>query len=72
MMKHMYRINFIVKKGGYKDYVIDVEADNLKEARGIVESLWYENSSAHMFHIKVRRLKDTEEFLYNYFKRIKF
>ena len=71
MLRNVYRVNFGVKKGGYKSYVIDIEANNLKEARKAAESLWYEHRTSHMFHITVRRLKDTEEFLYNYFSRVK-
>lgn len=72
-LKKMYRVNFDREKGFFAHYVIDIEASNRDEARKIAESMWNEHFSGknvpHMFHIHVRKLKDTEEFLYHYFKR---
>ncbi|MCD8215069.1 MAG: hypothetical protein LUC97_05460 [Clostridiales bacterium] len=67
-MKNFYRVEFITKKGGYKEWVIDVDAHTVKGAVNIAKKMWQKD--AHMFGIKARRLKDTEEFLYHYFKEI--
>lgn len=66
----LYRVEFITKVGGWRYWVIDIEANTAKEARAKAEELWYEHSKWHMFGIKTRLLKDTEEFLYNYFKEV--
>lgn len=68
--KNSYRVTFLIKKGGYKNYVLDIEAYNLKEAKNIAETMWYEHNDSHMFHIEVRPLRYDEEFLYNYFVRL--
>ena len=67
-MKNLYRVTFLTKKGGDQSWVIDIEAVNIIEATQKAKDMW--KSSAHMFNIKTRRLKDTEEFLYNYFKKV--
>ena len=73
-MKKMYRVNFDRKKGFYAHYVIDIEAANRDEAKEIAKKMWAEHFNErdvpNMFHLKVRKLRDTEEFLYHYFKRI--
>ena len=66
-MKNAYEGTLLVKKGGYQNYVIHVDAYNLKEAKAEVERRWYETHTAHAFHMKVRALKPTEEFLYHCF-----
>ena len=66
----LYRVEFVTKVGGWKDWVIDIEANTAKEARTKAEEMWYEHSKWHTFHIEVRLLKDTEEFLYNYFEEV--
>ncbi len=63
----LYRVKFVTKVGGWRSWVIDIEANTAKEARAKTEQMWYEHSKAHVFNIEVRLLKDTEEFLYNYF-----
>lgn len=73
-MKKLYRVNFDRKKGFYAHYTIDIEAENMDEAKEISKKMWAEHFDScvavpNMFHLKVRKLKDTEEFLYNYFKR---
>lgn len=74
-MKKLYRVNFDRKKGFYAHYVIDIEAANRDEAKEIAKKMWAEHfggcvAAPNMFHLKVRKLKDTEELLYNYFKRL--
>lgn len=66
----LYRVEFITKVVWWKDWVIDIEANTAKEARAKAEEMWYEHSRWHMFGIKTRLLKDTEEFLYNYFEEV--
>lgn len=70
-VKKYYRVEFDKKKYGYAHYVIDIEADNTKQAREIAEKMWLDHfvgiDVPHMFHVKVRKLKDEEEFLYHYF-----
>ncbi len=52
MKKHVYRINGLTKKGGFRYWTIDLEADNAKEAIDRAKELW--PSNAHLFHIKAR------------------
>lgn len=68
-MKNYYRVSFITKKGGERYWVVDIAAKNIKEAREIVERMWKRNM--HKFSITVRRIKDSEEILYNYFSEVK-
>lgn len=72
-MKKMYRVNFDRKKGFYAHYTIDIEAENIDEAKEIAKEKWTKHFGGcavpNMFRLKVRKLKDTEEFLYHYFKR---
>lgn len=74
IMEHMrqeyFEITFDTKKGYPKSWIINIGASNRKEAIEKVKCLWMKDSrlnEMHMFHIKARKLKDTEEFLYNYF-----
>ena len=65
-----YEITFDTKKGYPKSWIINIEAANRNEAIEKAKSLWLKDSrlnEMHMFRIKARKLKDTEEFLYNYF-----
>lgn len=75
-MSKLYRVNFDREKGIFAHYAIDIEAHNRDEARKIAESMWREYffgyNVPHMFHLKVRKLKDTEEFLYHYFKKFEY
>lgn len=75
-MKKMYRVSFDKKKYGFAHYVIDVETESKEQARACAEALWDKHFGyadvPHMFHVKVRRLKDTEEFLYHYFKKFEY
>lgn len=69
-MKNLYEVRFDTKKGYPKSWVVHVEADNREEAVRNVKTMWEKDSrlnDMHMFHISVRRLKDTEEFKYHYF-----
>lgn len=68
-MKNYYRVSFITKKGGERYWVIDIAAQNAKEARVTMEKMW--KKSMHKFSITVRRIKDSEEILYNYFSEVK-
>lgn len=71
MKKYIYRVEFqIKKKNGSGVYLIDIEADNKKEAREIAECLWYKDHTSHMFGISLRRLKASESLDYNYFKKV--
>ena len=75
-MKKLYRVNFDKQKNGFAHYVIDVGADNAKQARALAEGLWCKHFGGlnvpHMFHVKVRSLKDTEEFFYLDFKKFEY
>lgn len=65
-----YEITFDTKKGYPKSWIINITASSEKEAVEKAKEFWSKDSrlsDMHMFHIKVRKLKDTEEFLYNYF-----
>lgn len=66
MASNYYRITFLAKKNGYKHWVIDLSAGTLVEAKEKAKAMW--DKDAHMFHLEVRRLKDTEEFLYHWFQ----
>lgn len=46
-----------------------VSASNAKEARAKFDELW--DKDAHPFNIKVRKLRDAEEFLYHWFYKLK-
>lgn len=65
-----YEITFDTKKGYPKSWIINITASTVKEAVEKAKEMWAKDSrlsDMHMFHIKARKLKDTEEFLYNYF-----
>ena len=65
-----YEITFDTKKGYPKSWIINISASNKHEAVEKVKSMWLKDSrlsDMHMFHIKARKLKETEEFRYNYF-----
>ena len=65
-----YEITFITKKGGEKHWIIHIEAGQTAAAKIKMESMWRSDSrfsDMHQFGIKVRRLRDTEEFKYHYF-----
>lgn len=69
-MKNCYEVRFDTKKGFPKSWVIHVEATTAKEAKEMVSEMWSKDSrigGMHRFHVQVRKLKDTEEFKYNYF-----
>ena len=69
---NLYEVTFDTKKGGDRHWVIHIESYDAKAARAGAEALWYDftHLGAHMFHIKVRRLKPTEEFQYHWFKEL--
>lgn len=71
MTSNDYRVTFLIKKGGYRYYVIDIPAANRKKAREIAEMRW-NRLDGHMFHLRVRRIKDTEEFLYHWFVEVDY
>jgi hypothetical protein len=70
IMNNFYKVTFDTKKGTETKWRIDVEAATAKEARTKAETLWNETRTAHMFHIDVKRIKDTEEFLFHYFHKL--
>lgn len=66
-MTNLYRVGFETKKGGFKAWLIDIEANTAKEAQAKAKSMWQKD--AHMFGIEVKRLKAGDEFLYHTFVR---
>lgn len=65
-----YEVKFHTKKGYPKNWIVNIEADNKKDAIRYAKVMWEEDSrlnDMHMFHVSARRLKDTEEFKYHYF-----
>ena len=67
-----YKITFVTKKNGYRNWRIDITADNAKAAREKVEEMWNNRyklygNIPHMFHINIKLLKPDEEFLYHWF-----
>lgn len=71
--RNLYEVRFETKKCGLQSWVINIEAYNAKQARERAEELWNEDIiyyNMHQFHIRVKRLADTEEFKYHYFHRI--
>jgi len=74
-MTYLYRVTFVTKKGGYKKWNIDIEqtAPGVAFAEHDARTRWvntYGPDAPHMFQVKARRLKDEEEFLYHWFKKI--
>lgn len=62
----------VLRKGnGYTVWYPDIPAANRKKAREIAEMRW-NRLDGHMFHMKVRRIKDTEEFLYHWFVEVDY
>lgn len=69
-MMNYYVGTMLVKKGGERRYIINVTAGNLAEARTLINDLWYKyHPDAHAFRVEARRLRDDEEYLYNWFAR---
>lgn len=54
--KNLYEITFQIKKGGWKKYIIHVEAYNQKEAIQIAKEYWYKDYNSHMFSIEIRNV----------------
>lgn len=52
-----YRVLFLIKKGGFRYYFIDVQAENKANAVNIVKELWESEHSSHQFHITCKPLK---------------
>lgn len=66
-----YRVEFETKVGSYKHWAIDVTTTTTAKAKEAAKALWETNKcDGHMFHLRARVIKDTEEILYNYFTRI--
>ena len=63
-----YRVTCDTKKNGYKTWAMDIRAKTAKEARAKFDGLW--DKIVHPFHINVRKIKEDEEILYNWFTRI--
>lgn len=63
-----YRVTCDTKKNGYKHWAMDIKAKTATEARKKFDELWDKN--AHAFHTNVRKIKDDEEILYNWFTQI--
>ena len=65
-----YEVKFNTKKGYPKNWIVNIEANNKKDAIYYAKMMWEEDnrlSDMHMFHITARKLKETEEFKYQYF-----
>lgn len=65
-----YEIRFDTKKGHPKKWVLHIEAATARDARAKAEEMWSKDkrmNDMHMFHISVRKLRDTEEFRWHYF-----
>lgn len=56
----IYRVSFLVKKGGDTNYICDVYAPNKKSAIEIVSEKWYENHIAHAFHLNAEKIDKFE------------
>lgn len=67
-MLKIYRVEFETKMGSYTHWAIDIPATKREKAIETAKGLWQRKE--HMFHVRVRVLKDTEELLYNYFTRV--
>ena len=66
-----YRVEFETKAGGYKHWAIDITAATTAKAKEAAKALWESNKCCgHMFHLRARVIKDTEEIVYNYFTRV--
>ena len=52
----VYRVSFMTKKGGIKDYVCDVTAKNKSEAITNVSEKWYKNNTAHAFQMNASKI----------------
>lgn len=62
-MAKLYRVNFEIKKCGYRHYGIDIEADSSKDAKIHAEWLWRsQHHDAHLFHLRTRVIKKNENF----------
>ena len=60
-----YRVTCDTKKNGIAHWVMDIRAKTAKDARIKFDELW--DKAAHPFHINIRKIKDDEEILYNWF-----
>ena len=65
-----FEITFDTKKGYPKSWIINITAPNKSKAVEKVKEMWLKDTrlnDMHMFHIKARKMNDSEEYLYNYF-----
>lgn len=65
-----YEITFDTKKGYPKNWIINITANTIDDAKNKCREMWENDSrlnTMHRFHIKCRLLKDTEQYKYNYF-----
>ena len=68
-MKRLYRVTGIIKKNRAEiRKAMDLQAENQREAVRICRERW--DGKSHLFHVSARRLLDTEEFLYHYWKTV--
>ena len=66
-----YKVEFVTKRGRYRHWRIDVEAEFAAEAKVKAVRAWHDHppiKEAYLFHVNAHKLKDTEEFLYHWFK----
>ncbi len=66
-----YKITFMTKKGKELIWTLHTGAPTAKEAIQKAKDMWNSDVNLghmHMFHVKARALRDSEEFKYHYFK----
>lgn len=63
-----YRTTCVTKKNGVAIWAMDIRAKTAKDAIAKFKELW--DKTYHPFDIKAKKISDTEEILYNWFKRI--
>lgn len=59
----MYRVEFETKKGGSKDWKIDIPAKSQKSAKELAIAMWNEkHKDIHSFRMIARKLNENEKF----------
>ena len=73
--KHVYRVRFLVKKGGERWYAVDLEAENAQAAKKSARAMWQgkflalAKTAPHAFDMSASR-RDAEGVEYAFFKRV--
>ena len=69
--KYYYRVTFVTKKDGYREWAIDLEAPNLVTAIRDAKSLWVgAGFTCHQFNPHARRLTDSDRVLCKEFTEV--